>query len=64
MSLRRWVKIAREVVPLITDAVQGATSIRDARERIARRAMAGDMDDAIAVADRTLESVKEFVDHG
>lgn len=52
-------KLARVVAPVVRDAVAGAVDLAEARERLARAAERGDLDDAVAVARKTASKIRE-----
>ena len=52
-------KLARVVAPVVRDAVAGAVDLAGARERLARAAERGDLDDAVAVARKTASKIRE-----
>jgi len=53
------VKLAQAVAPVVRGAVQGAVDLAEARERLARAAERGDLDDAVAVARKTADKLRE-----
>ena len=64
MNWRNWIRVAKKVVPIVAGAAEGATTLIEARERLARRATAGDLDDALTITDSTLKVVEDYVDNG
>jgi hypothetical protein len=60
----KWLKLAREVVPIVQQVVRGARSLAEARRRLVDAAAAGTFDKALRIAAGTRVLVDEYIERG